>query len=347
MEQKHGGDIYRNRIDYDFSVNVNPLGMPDAVKNAAKQAIDRSSHYPDLQAEELRERMAEFFSLDRKQILVTNGAAEGIYLFFQALRPGNVLLVSPCFSEYEAAAAAAGAQCRFYSLKESCDYELDEEFCGYLTEDLDVVFLGNPNNPTGRKIPDPLLKKIRELCRDRDIYLCVDECFLPFTETAGSLIREISEDQKLLIFGAFTKIYAMAGLRLGYLISGNQELLKKIRQCIPPWNTSIPAQRAGIAALEELEYIERTKRMVKTEREYLMKEMRNGLARQVYPSDANFILFRAEENLYHEMIKHKLLIRSCANYRGLTPEHFRIAVRTPKENREFIKIWRRIIWQKH
>lgn len=344
MDYIHGGDIYRNQVEYDFSVNINPLGMPKGSVKAAKKGVLLSNQYPDYRAEELCKSLAKAKGIKPEQILIGNGAAELIYGFCHGIKGKQGLEAVPCFQEYEKAFLENGKKMKFWNLKEENDFLLEESFISLITEEIDVVFLCNPNNPTGKLIPKDLLEKIAEKCEETNTWFCLDECFLPFLveEKQYSLISRIHRFPHLMILRAFTKIYGMPGLRLGYAISSNQKLLERTRRTMQPWNTSIPAQMAGVEALKDSNYLKQTREMIQKEKQYLKAELSNGLAEKVYDGAANYLFFKSRVDLKEKLLEKKILIRSCSNYRNLGEGFFRIGIRTHKENQELIQRWRNI-----
>ena len=157
--------------------------------------------------------------------------------------------------------------------------------------------------------------------------------------------RELERFTHLVVLRAFTKVYGMPGLRLGYALSANENLLGKMKCALQPWNTSVPAQMAGIAAIRDREYVKRTRKLIAEEKEYLMRELSDGLAEKVYDSAANYIFFQSRTDLKESLLRQGILIRSCGNYRNLTEKYFRIGIRTHEENEELIRRWRKITWQ--
>lgn len=343
----HGGDCYRNQIEYDFSININPLGMPRECLEAAFWGICLSGRYPDDTGEELCMAIARKEGIKRENILLGNGAAELIYALCYCLRPGKALVAAPCFQEYENALLAAGGKMVYYPLKEENDFRLEEGFLSAITREMEIVFLCNPCNPTGLLIDQELLYKIALKCEQTGAWLCVDECFLPFLkrERKLSLLEKLQEFPHLIVLRAFTKIYGMPGLRLGYACSGNHKLLEKMRCTLQPWNTSIPAQMAGVAALRADEaYLEETRTLIEEERKYLMGMLPGELAQKVYPSEANFILFKSRKDLQRLLLEKKILIRDCSNFENLSEGFFRIGIRTHEENQELIHRWKGVLY---
>lgn len=339
----HGGDIYRNPVEYDFSVNINPLGMPPKSLEAAKRGLLLCGSYPDWRGEELCRAIARKEGVAAEQILLGNGAAELIYALCFGLKPQKGLVTAPSFGEYEAALLAAGAEPVFWKLAEQREFRAEEEILKAITEETGIFFFCNPNNPTGSLTGRDLLLKIARRCEEMGTWFCLDECFLPFTEQEEdwSMKGELSAFPHLVILRAFTKIYGMPGLRLGYAMSANQELWQAVRSCMQPWNTSLPAQLAGMEALADRDYLERTRQLVSRERDYLYRELTLGLAEKVWPSEANFLFFRARRDLKELLLEERVLIRSCSDYRNLSEGYFRIGIRTHEENEELIRRWRR------
>jgi len=353
MEYLHGGDVYRNMVQYDFSVNINPLGMPPGCMEAAKRGVELCMQYPDWRGEELCRALAEAEGIGPEQVILGNGAAELLYVLMSYLHPGRVLIPVPAFGEYEAAAAAFGGKCDFWEMREKSDFRLEEAFLDAIQESTELVILCNPNNPTGIPVDNELLLQIAGKCEKTGTWLCVDECFLPFMERERELTLKHSLEAfpHLVVLRAFTKIYGMPGLRLGYAMAADRELLSGLRRCMQPWNTSIPAQRAGIQALKAQGFVEQTVKLVREERDFLCRELAGmppGLVDKLYPSEANFVFMRSRADLYAKMLEQGFLIRDCGNYRGLASGrdsftgYFRIAVRTHVENRAVLDCMRRL-----
>lgn len=362
MTLQHGGDIYHNKIEYDFSANINPLGMPKGCGKAMEKMMPHIDVYPDCRGEKLRQAIATAEGVDVSQVLLGNGAAELIYTICYALRPKKACTLAPTFSEYENAVIASGGSMEFWELKEQDGFRLKEWYAetpdvnqemivskqlkqqGISLTDIDVLFLCNPNNPTGVTIEKEQLLAIARQCEHNNTYFCIDECFLPFLEQEKdcTMKHELNTFPHLLILRAFTKIYGMPGLRLGYMLTANRKLSDKMWHCLPPWNTSAIAQAAGVAALEDLDFLQQTRRMIQEEKEYLLEELRNGLTEQIYDSKANYIFFRSRPDLQKCLLEKKILIRDCSDYRNLKTGYFRIAVRSHTENKELIRRWREL-----
>ena len=328
----HGGDIYGRDIRLDFSANINPLGTPDSVKRAVTASADDLLRYPDPCCRELRKKIAAYEEIDPAAILCGSGAAELIYSFCAALRPKRALELAPTFSEYSAALESVGCHAERYPLQKENGFALTEDFLPVLREGAwDAVFLCNPNNPTGQLIEPPLLEAVCRLCAETGARLLLDECFLDLTESGGSMKPFLRQYPNLLILKAFTKNFGMAGLRLGYCLCEDPALLQAMSHATQVWNVSTPAQRAGIAALDEREFLARAKTVSACQRPRLRRGL-EALGCYVCPGKANYLLFYSPKPLADALLRRGILIRSCENYHGLGSGWYRIAVKTHEEN---------------
>lgn len=344
MHLIHGGDVYSARQKMkqeplDFSANINPMGMPPGAVRAAADALQQCTQYPDPLCRELRAALAAYEGIPAEQIVCGNGAADLIFRIVAATHPRRALLLAPTFAEYEQALRAMDCSIAYFPLQESEGFVLPEAFLQQLTPEINLLFLCNPNNPTGRTVSPALLQEIWKRCEEAGILLVVDECFNEFLEhpEQNTLKGVLKTGANSVILKAFTKSFAMPGLRLGYGLCGNGDLAERIFFCGQPWGVSIPAQAAGIAALQEQGYLERMRRLIQTERRWLSENLaRLGLC--VFPSEANYILFRTETEipLRERMEQRGVLIRACGNYRGLDNRYYRIAVRGHGENERLI-----------
>ena len=334
----HGGDLYSHPVKLDFSVNTNPLGTPSAVEEAVRESAGTLCQYPDPCCRELVSALASHEGVPEDFILCGSGAAELIYAYCRAIGAKTALVTAPTFSEYAAALEAEGCWVLSHPFREADHFGLTGAFLWTLEDTpAEAVFLCNPNNPTGRLIRGDLLEEICRLCRDRGIRLFVDECFLDLSDGGRdtSLAGRLAEFPELFLLKAFTKTYGMAGLRLGYCLSGDRTLLAKMSRGVQPWNVSLPAQLAGKAALQEEDFLRRSRKLICEERPWLADELeKSGF--QVCPSQANYLLLKSERELFGPLLERGVLIRDCSNYAGLGPGWYRIAVKTHDENQRLI-----------
>ncbi len=342
MTDKHGGNIYKYKNYLDFSANINPLGMPESVRNAVIESVEFCDRYPDPFCTELVGKISDYEKIPSSCIVCGNGADDLIYRIVSALRPEKAVLCVPCFAEYGKALAENKCQITEYILFEKNNFSIMQDFIDYLNYDIDIVFLCSPNNPTGKTVAVDLLENIAGKCLQKDIILVCDECFMDFVCDGKNKSSRNFLNSKMIILKAFTKIYAMAGLRLGYAVFGSDGLAEKVRKSGQYWSVSVPAQSAGISALDETAYLRNTVEFVKKEREFLVSEF-SRMELKVFEPEANFIFFKSSLPLDVLLEKDRILIRNCNNYRGLENGFFRTAVRTHEENIQLVSALRRIL----
>lgn len=308
----HGGDIYGNPgVVIDFSVNTNPLGCPESVKTALISRISEFSRYPDSQCRELRAAIARHENVPEEWVLCGNGAADLIYRLCWAVKPRTAYVPQPAFSEYERALGQVG--CQLVDLNNA-----------------EIIFLCHPNNPTGQLISEDTLEQLVSKAAENRAVVLVDECFLDFTDGVSAK-RYLAGIEGLVVLKAFTKIYAMAGLRLGYVLTANGDLRDRIETAGQCWSVSVPAQIAGLAALGVPDWVRQTKVLVASEREFVSEKL-SGMGLNVWPSDANFLLFQSEKPLYEPLLQKGILIRRCGNFKGLDESYYRIGLKTRPDN---------------
>ena len=341
-ENQHGGDVYGGGITLDFSANTNPLGTPPGVLEAVCRALPQLHRYPDPYCRRLVQAIAGHEQVPAPYILCGNGAADLIYTYCAALRPRTAVELAPTFAEYGLGLAQMGCRAAPYFLHQAENFDVDEGFLPFLEEKKpEVVFLCNPNNPTGRLIPLPLLEQILQYCAAQGARLFLDECFLDLTEDGVSAKSLLAAHPELLILKAFTKSYGMAGIRLGYCLCADNALLRDMAAASPPWNVSSLAQSAGVAALEEGEFLRRTVELVRRERSYLAGEL-TALGFRVCPSQANYLLLHGAAGLREKLLHRGIAIRGCGNYHGLDEGWYRVAVRSHGENEALIAAIRQL-----
>lgn len=326
----HGGDVYTNSVKLDFSANINPSGMPDAVRQALINAAKSCEAYPDPYCTALWRKLAEHEHVPIDHILCGNGAAELIYDYAYAL-PENkpALIASPTFSEYGRALSAAGVAAEHYVMKESDGFRLTEDFLRTDLTRYSTVFVCSPNNPTGITVDAAIIRAILE----SGARLLFDLCFLDLTDTPDKYgIPELLQAYpNLTVLRAFTKSYAMAGVRLGYAMSTDGGFLAKMSEKTQCWNVSTLAQEAGIAALECGDWLAQSVMKISTERRSLAEKL-TKLGIKVYPGEANYLLLYSETDIAEKLMARGIMLRNCSNYVGLGKGYVRIAVRTREEN---------------
>ena len=327
----HGGDWAGYRAEFgrdplDFSANVSPLGLPEGVAKAITAALATADRYPDPLCRALREKLAVAEGVPAEWLLCGNGAADLIFRLALAEKPRTALVTAPTFAEYATALGTVDCRVERHFLQEENDFAVTDAILDAVHPGIDLVFLCQPNNPTGQLAEPALVEALLRRCEAVGAVLAVDECFLDFLPEGQSLSakRLLSTSRKLIILKAFTKLYGMAGVRLGYALSADAELLARM-------------QAAGIAALDETEYVAQVRALIETQRPVLADGLR-ALGLRVIEGRANYLLFRASEAL-GAALRHKgAVLRSCGNYPGLDAGWYRTAVRTETENRQLLAL---------
>ena len=335
-ENPHGGDIYGGDIRLDFSANTNPLGTPPGVLAAVSGCLQQLHRYPDPYCRELVAAIAAFEGVPPEWILCGSGAAELIYAYCASLGRVTAAELAPTFSEYALALRQGRSTLVRYFLKQEENFQPGRDFLDFSRRQRpQAVFLCSPNNPTGQVIDRGLLEEILAFCQEQGIRLFLDECFGDLSDSQQTMKDHLADSPNLLVLKAFTKSYGMAGLRLGYCLCSDKELLSRMAAWVQPWNVSTPAQAAGKAALAETGFLEQTRMLIAQERPWLCSQL-ESLGLWVCPSQANYLLFRGPENLGQQLRREGIALRSCANYPGLGPEWYRTAVRCRRENQQLV-----------
>lgn len=345
MRLTHGGDLVSAQNFYvgqilDMSVNLNPLGPPQQVLDAARDALACVEQYPDPQCRLLRQAIAQRDGVKPEQVFCGSGASDVIFRLALSLRPKRALLLAPTFSEYECSLRQVGCECRFHTLRRENSFDVTDAILSDIRPGIELVLLCSPNNPTGRLIGRELLIKILARCEETGAVLAVDECFLPLSTGGVGLTDLLDAHPKLFLLRAFTKTYAIAGLRLGYGL-GAPELIGKLAANGPCWNVSGVAQAAGLACCRLPDWPEKGKTRIESERHALAAGLSN-LGCEVISGSCNYLLFRLPRvtDLKERLLSRGVLIRSCADYRGLGPDWYRAAVKTKAENERFLRALR-------
>lgn len=342
----HGGNVWevskKLNVKFqdvtDFSANINPLGPSIEVIEAIKNNLSCIDHYPEPYAEELVSLLSAYFNINKNSLIVGNGAMEVLFALIRSIEPKQVVLPVPTFSGYK---EAIGDNCEIKYIYSGSDGDMglnvDEIKLTMLKAN--VVFLCNPNNPTGHLSSRELLLDIIEHGKKTDTLVVVDESFIEFVDDLEEYTLKpfISKYDNLIVLQSMTKFFAIPGLRLGLAIA-NPEIIKKVQKFIPPWSVNTLAQAAGIAAIKDSDYINKTCIYVKEQRDFLYKELKKLTGFKVYKPNANFILINCEDTqktaeMWQKLLfPHNIMIRNCNNFMGLNDFYFRVAVKSQKDN---------------
>ncbi len=309
MKRPHGGAA--DPLLLDFSQNVNFQGPPMAVLGVLADAGSVVGRYPSPDAAALREALARKYGVPQECILAGNGSCELIYLVAALFRGREGRVVTPAFTEYEDACEAYGIPLGGRAP--------------------DVTFVGNPTSPQGRLRPRAEVLALPGT-------LVVDEAFMDFAAERESLLREAPADPRLIVLRSLTKFFAIPGLRIGFAVAA-PEIIRRLKALQPPWSVNALAQRAGVAAIQDLAYIERTLRELPAAREELLQGL-HARGIESLPSDTNYLLCKVPDVavLERALGKRGIVVRNCDSFTGLEKNRFfRLAVRAPEDNRRLIR----------
>lgn len=351
MSFKHGGNIVEiargHNIDessiIDFSASINPLGISPLAREAVMGAIDSVSHYPDTRASKLVSALSCHHDISPENIAAGNGSTEFIYLIPRVFRPKKALIITPSFSEYEAALTRAGCTMEYFALEENDNFILRiVSLFSRLEDGYDMLWFANPGNPTGNVVNLDDMRKIIHTCRRLGIFCVVDEAFIDFCEEE-SVKKEVVCNDRLIVLRSLTKFYAIAGLRVGFIF-GSEGTIKEVARWKEPWSLNILGEAAAAASLQDDAYRSETLSLVREERRFLLEGIKNIPLMRPVGADANYILVRlygemSSAELADKLLKeHLIMIRDCSNFRGLDGSYMRIAVRGRVDNLKLIKV---------
>lgn len=342
----HGCSKNSKDIILDYSYSVNPMGMPPGVTGVIEAAARGLGRYPDRTQEELKAAAGAFYNVAKEYIYAMNGASEAIYMLMRAMNQSKkILLAEPMFTEYAAAAKAAGLETEIYYAEKEKGFVIDSDILDRINADTGAVVLCNPGNPTGVLTSVHFLEQILYRCVHYGAYLVLDECFLDLYDggECASMLSYIKEYSNLVVLRAVTKSFAMPGIRLGFVMTSDREMLAKIDRNTPPWNVSALAQAAGIYVMSASgdylpqKYLEDSRQKIITERENLMALVSKSY--KVYDSSVNYFFFKGDKELGSRLLERGVIIRCCEDFEGLCSGYYRIAVKSREENERFIGIW--------
>lgn len=343
MTLPHGGNIYHYSKKYgipisrilDFSASINPLGPSPKAVRAIKSALPSLVNYPDPDCEGLTGALAAFHGIPSNSILAGNGSTELIYLLPRALGAKRTVVLSPGFSDYERAAGLADSSVKRVTLREEDGFVPDVKKLARSLSGADMLFLCNPNNPTGVLLDRDTVFNILAAARKTGTFVVVDEAFIDY-RPEHSIIAEAARKPGVAVLRNFTKFHGMPGIRIGYLIA-QPKLVRKLDAMREPWTVNTLAQEAAITSLSDSAYIRASAELVETEKEFLYGALSAIPGLEPYQPSVNFMLVRLSVGpgagaLAEELASKGILIRDCSNFKGLHGRYIRVAVRSRPEN---------------
>ncbi|MDQ0273239.1 threonine-phosphate decarboxylase CobD [Cytobacillus purgationiresistens] len=323
----------------DFSTNINPLGPPSNLKEKWAELLPLITDYPDPHALSMTKSLAEKEGVIPSQLLIGNGGAEIISLIGRLLAGKRALIIQPAFAEYEEACRVNGCAVEYFQLQAN-EWKLNEDELASKLAQMDALFITNPQNPTGVYFAREQIIHLLQACCDNDCYLIVDEAFYDFVSTYEPIVALINEYPRLLIVRSMTKMFAIAGLRLGYLIA-NARIIQELKSYQPHWSINAIALKAGEWCLDEEEFIEKTRTLIDEERAKLFSFYQQNDF-NVSPSQTNFYLLQDglkddQRPLFQFLLEKGMIPRHTMNFRGCEGNWLRFAIKSPKENRQLME----------
>ena len=349
MLSGHGGNIKQICDKYglnpdeiiDFRASINPLGCPDVVRKAVSEQFNEILHYPDSQCTDLRKTIAEKIPCNESSVIIGNGSNELFYLIPRALKPKKGVLLQPTFGEFKDAFCNSNIDV-VEIINDDKDFPvINTNISRLKSVEECMVFLCNPNNPTGQLTRR---EDIIELVNDNPKRLIViDEAFMDFVEDDEkySVIKDAPFMDNLIVVRSLTKFYGFPGLRLGYLVA-NETIVNKLMRYKEPWTVNTIAQVAGMAAINDEEFAANTRQYVSGEKSFLYDGLTMIKGIQPFKPTVNFILVRVGDSgiisseIQNLLLKNNILIRDCSNFVGLDENYFRVAVKTREDNRKLL-----------
>lgn len=352
-EPTHGGDIYsegllKGKELIDFSSNINPLGVPSSFTNNIDEGIKALNKYPDIKYRQLKENLLIYLKddfLSERNLILGNGAAEVIDLVISCIN--KILIILPSFSEYESNAVKWKCNIEYSYL----DRDMKLNYEDILTKliDCDAVILGNPNNPNGGLVDKIKLEKILDLAENNNKLVILDEAFIEFAddinnENVNNSFQDKVKDYKcIFIVRALTKFFALPGIRFGYGISRNLDLLSEIRKKQNPWNINCFAELAVKYVLKDRDYIINSHYWIYKERVYLPSLIEKiSFIEKVFATKANFVLCKLKEitenDLYDFCLSRGIIIRRASNFKSLNKNYVRFAIKDRENNDKLLSV---------
>ena len=356
----HGSDLEKIEEIYhikkeditSFSANVNPLGISPLLRDTLAKHVDAITSSPDREYTQLRKSICAYTGANFENIIVGNGSTELISLFIQTTHPSKALILGPTYSEYEREISLEGGHTLYYPLKEENNFQMDvKDFCSQLNDSLDLLVLCNPNNPTSTAVARKDMRKILDCALQYGISVMVDETYEEFTPE-GSKISSIpltNNYNNLIVLRGISKFFAAPGLRLGYAVTGNPDLLKYINTKKNPWTINSLAEIAGCIMFSDKDYINKTKALITGERQRMYDTLFSWKTVKVYPSCTNFLLVRilredvTSDMVFDHCIRKGLMIRDCSTFPFLDSSYIRFCVMSPEKNNELLEAFREIL----
>lgn len=348
-EHFHGSDLEKIEKIYgvkrenitSFSANVNPLGISPKLRETLASHVDAITTYPDREYTSLRRCIADYVDAGPEQIIVGNGSTELISLIIQLNRPKKAMIIGPTYSEYEREIKLGGGTCLYYPLKEADGFVINlSDFTAKLNDTIDMLVICNPNNPTSTCIDNKQMRRILDVCKEHGIFVMIDETYVEFAADVAKItaVPLTQYYDNLIILRGTSKFFAAPGLRLGYAVTGNRDLIRSINQRQNPWSISSLAAIAGEIMFTDHDYMRQTRALISSERDRMYDLLNRHPDYKVYEPSANFLLVKllredqTSDALFEKAIRQNMMIRDCSTFPFLDERYIRFCIMSPEMN---------------
>ncbi len=344
----HGSDLERVAKHYNlkqeeiinYSGNVNPLGLSQSIQKKLAENIDLIAKYPDRDYTSLRTTLAEYIGVKKEDIIVGNGSTELISLFIKVLHPENALIIGPTYSEYEREIFINEGKSRYFPLLEEENFEINlAHIKEHLQEDVDLLIICNPNNPTSSAIDRHTMRDILDFCLEWDVDVLIDETYVEFSDDVNNIsaVSLTPFYSNLFIIRGVSKFFAAPGLRLGYGVSGNKSMIHRINSLKNPWTINSLAAYAGELMVQDRDYISATRALIHAERDRMTEILNSWGNVKVFPANGNYILIKILNDTYsydvfEDLIRQGLMIRDASSFPFLSNKFLRFCILNKEDN---------------
>lgn len=355
----HGSDLEKIEEYYhipkeeivQFGANVNPLGLSENIRRELCAHLDIISSYPDRNYTSLKKAISAYSCCAAEHVVVGNGSTELISLLISQRHAKRALVLGPTYSEYERELSLTGGSLEYYNLKEEENFILDvPDLAEHLNDNIDLLIICNPNNPTSSALTVGDMEAIVTVCKKHGIFVMVDETYVEFAPHMEKItaVPLTAKYDNLMVIRGVSKFFAAPGLRFGYGITSNKEFLEMLLIHQNPWSLNSIGAFAGELMLKDTEYQEKTWNLINSERARMCSELADCGTYKVYPPYANFILLRIMKesvtafDVFEAAIREKMMIRDCSSFRNLEGEYVRFCIMSPEDNERLLRVLKKI-----
>jgi threonine-phosphate decarboxylase len=351
----HGGNVWRTSEKFkiplnqviDFSVPINPLGIPKKALKSIRQHISLIKNYPDPDHEWLIETLSNYVGVESNNIIVGNGSTELIYLFTEVFVESgyDAVIPIPTFGEYKIATMRVSGKPLLLRCDPAKNFRLNfKKLEKAISKKTRMIFFCNPNSPTGILYERDDVLRIVKLAAEKNVLVFLDEDYIDFVDDDKrySMADYVTRYDNLFVLRSLTKFFALAGLRIGFGIA-SPDVVRTLKRAKMPWSVNSLAMFAAAEAVKDDDFVKRSRLLISRSKRHMQKMLQEIPWLRVYPSDTNFFLVEITKGpLTSTQLKNRLdtkglLIRDCSDFDGLNNRFFRVSVKKPEENKKLIE----------